>query len=212
MSIDHSDQLHLPDAPDLDPSLEATVTPKFDMCLFRSTLTEKHVEKFSQIYAIPLDLHPRAPPAGFTMDQLSNDHIAPIAMSWRHHDSSVADVLPSPSEYNAADVATLLEVPILLHKPYNSLLYVVGLSPTWKGLGHVPKIKGPRREVLTMAEFLRLPNLGACKIVAGALLPSNFPVDNYLTNPAVAISKCQTPYWKLLGCLLQESRQSQTHL
>ncbi|GKG05274.1 hypothetical protein Tco_0325360, partial [Tanacetum coccineum] len=82
---------------------------------------------------------------------------APIAMSWRHHDSSVADVLPGPSEYNAADVATLLEVPILLHKPYNSLLYVAGLSPTWKGLGHVPIIKGPRGEVLTMAEFLRLP-------------------------------------------------------
>ncbi|GKB20238.1 hypothetical protein Tco_0854161, partial [Tanacetum coccineum] len=94
MSIDHSDQLHLPDAPDLDPSLEASVTPKFDMCLFRSTLTEKHVEKFSQIYAIPLELHPHAPLA------------TPIAMSWRHHDSSVADVLPGPSEYNAADVAT----------------------------------------------------------------------------------------------------------
>ncbi|GJV13935.1 hypothetical protein Tco_1359258 [Tanacetum coccineum] len=183
MSIDHSDQLHLPDAPDLDPSLEASVTPKFDMCLFRSTLTEKHVEKFSQIYAIPLDLHPHAPPAGFTMDQLSNEHIALIAMSWRHHDSSVADVLPGPSEYNAADVATLLEVPIQLHKPYNSLLYIAGLSPTWKGLGSVPIMKGPGGEVLTMAEFLRLPDLGACKIVAGALLPPNFPVDNYLTNP-----------------------------
>ncbi|GJY16018.1 hypothetical protein Tco_0386440 [Tanacetum coccineum] len=73
MSIDHSDQLHLPDAPDLDPSLEASVVPKFDMCLFRSTLTEKHVEKFSQIYVIPLDLHPHAPPAGFTMDQLSTE-------------------------------------------------------------------------------------------------------------------------------------------
>ncbi|GJW01265.1 hypothetical protein Tco_1556516 [Tanacetum coccineum] len=110
MSIDHSDQLHLPDAPNLDLSLEASVTPKFDMCLFRSTLTEKHVEKFSQIYAILLDLHPHVPPAGFTMNQLSNEHIAhsasraaPIAMSWRHHDSSVADVLPGPSEYDAAD-------------------------------------------------------------------------------------------------------------
>ncbi|GJS87645.1 hypothetical protein Tco_0770281 [Tanacetum coccineum] len=256
MSIDHSDQLHLPDAPDLDPSLEASVTPKFDMCLFRSTLTEKHVEKFSQIYAIPLELHPHAPPAGFTMDQLSDEHIGvnhsvifemychalnitpivplfrvfyklckqgnwfsfqsrvgkglkpcirgaptslkkwqdkyflidrratPIAMSWRHHDSSVADVLPGPSEYNAAGVATLLEVSIQLHKPYNSLLYIAGLSPTWKGLGSVPIMKGPGGEVLTMAEFLRLPDLGACKIVAGALLPPNFPVDNYLTNPA----------------------------
>ncbi|GJU82749.1 hypothetical protein Tco_1285114 [Tanacetum coccineum] len=85
----------------------------------------------------------------------------PIAMAWRHHDSSVADVLPGPSEYNAADVATLLQVPIQLHKPYNNLLYVVGLSPTWKGLGHVSVMKGPGGKVLTMAEFLRLPDLGA---------------------------------------------------
>ncbi|GJZ00552.1 hypothetical protein Tco_0517981 [Tanacetum coccineum] len=270
MSIDHSDQFHLPDAPELDPSLEATVTPKFDMCLFRSCLTENHVKKICKIYAIPSDLHPCAPSANFTMNQLSHEHIglyahhfrrgglrvpfstfflslveyfcvhisqltplginhstifemycralgvvptvplfrvfyklckqgdwfsfqsrvgkglkpcikgaptslkkwkdkfflidrraAPIAMAWRHHDSSVADVLPSPSEYNAADVATLLQVPIQLHKPYNSLLYVAGLSPTWKGLGHVPVMKGPGGKVLTMAEFLRLPDLGA---------------------------------------------------
>ncbi|GJW43698.1 hypothetical protein Tco_0072497 [Tanacetum coccineum] len=93
MSIDHSDQFHLPDAPELDPSLEATVTPKFDMCLFRSCLTENHVKFFCKIYAIPSDLHPCAPSANFTMNQLSHEHI-----------------------------------------------------------------------VLTMAEFLRLPDLGACKI------------------------------------------------
>ncbi|GJX02069.1 hypothetical protein Tco_0185982 [Tanacetum coccineum] len=108
-------------------------------------------------------------------------------MSWRHHDSSVADVFPSPSEYNAADVATLLEVPIQLHKPYNSLLYVAGLSPTWKGLGYVPVMKGPGGKVLTMAEFLRLPDLGVCKIVAGTLLPPNFPVDSHLSNPAARL-------------------------
>ncbi|GKB35590.1 hypothetical protein Tco_0880532 [Tanacetum coccineum] len=207
MSIDHSDQLHLSDAPDLDPSLEATVTPKFDMCLFRSTLTGNHVKNISEIYAILLDLHPHAPPTGFTMDHLSNEHIgaptslkkwkdkfflidrraAPVAMSWRHHDSNVADVFPSPSEYNAADVATLLEVPIQLHKPYNSLLYVAGLSPTWKGLGYVLVMKGPGGKVLTMAEFLRLPDLGACKIVAGTLLPPNFPVDSYLSNQAARL-------------------------
>ncbi|GJY46328.1 hypothetical protein Tco_0435391 [Tanacetum coccineum] len=205
MSIDHSDQFHLPDAPELDPSLEATVTHKFDMCLFRSCLTENHVKNFCKIYAIPSNLHPCAPSANFTMNQLSHEHIgdlfsfqsrvgkglkpcikgaptslkkwkdkfflidrraAPIAMAWRHHDSSVADVLPGPSEYNAADVATLLQVPIQLHKPYNSLLYVA---------------------VLTMAEFLHLPDLGACKIVAGTLLPPNFPVDTHLSTPATRL-------------------------
>ncbi|GJU31221.1 hypothetical protein Tco_1174810 [Tanacetum coccineum] len=40
MSIDHSDQLHLPDAPDLDPSLEATVTPK-STCIPGLTLDSK---------------------------------------------------------------------------------------------------------------------------------------------------------------------------
>ncbi|GJR97223.1 nucleoside phosphorylase [Tanacetum coccineum] len=295
-AMDHSDQFHLPDAPELDPSLEATVTHKFDMCLFRSCLTENHVKNFCKIYAIPSDLHPCAPSANFTMNQLSHEHIglyahhfrrgglrvhfstfflslveyfcvhisqltplginhstifemycralgvvptvplfrvfyklckqgdwfsfqsrvgkglkpcikgaptslkkwkdkfflidrraAPIAMAWRHHDSSVADVLPGPSEYNAADVATLLQVPIQLHKPYNSLLYVAGLSPTWKGLGHVPVMKGPGGKVLTMAEFLRLPDLGACKIVAGTLLPPNFPVDTHLSTPATRL-------------------------
>ncbi|GJU53337.1 hypothetical protein Tco_1227051 [Tanacetum coccineum] len=78
---------------------------------------------------------------------------APIAMSWRHHDSSVADVLPHLSEYNAANVATLLEVPIQLHKPYNNLLYTAGLSPTWKGLGSVLLMKGPGGKVFTMLEF-----------------------------------------------------------
>ncbi|GJT73513.1 gypsy type transposase [Tanacetum coccineum] len=213
MSIDHSDQLHLLDAPDLDPSLEATVTPNFDMCVNHAVIFEMYCRALNITPTVPLfrvfyklckqgnwfsfqnrvgkglKLCIRGAPTSLKKWKdkffLIDRRAAPIAMSWRHHDSSVADVLPSPSKYNAADVATLLEVPILLHKPYNSLLYVAGLSPTWKGLGHVPIIKGPGGEVLTMAEFLRLPNLGACKIVAGALLPPNFPVDNHLTNPAV---------------------------
>nr|GEW38886.1 putative reverse transcriptase domain-containing protein [Tanacetum cinerariifolium] len=33
-----------------------------------------------------------------------HNRAAPIAMAWRHHDSSVADPFPRPSEYNAPDV------------------------------------------------------------------------------------------------------------
>ncbi|GKD88193.1 hypothetical protein Tco_1363700 [Tanacetum coccineum] len=80
-------------------------------------------------------------------------------MAWRHHDASIADPFPKPSEYNEQDAARLREVAISLHKPYNSLLYVVGLSLVWKESGHVPILKGPKGEVLTMAEFLRLPDL-----------------------------------------------------
>ncbi|GJX69036.1 hypothetical protein Tco_0304763 [Tanacetum coccineum] len=48
-------------------------------------------------------------------------------------------------------------------------------------------MKGPGGKVLTMAEFLRLPDLGACKIVAGTLLPPNFPVDTHLSTPATRL-------------------------
>ncbi|GKG28021.1 hypothetical protein Tco_0406348, partial [Tanacetum coccineum] len=53
---------------------------------------------------------------------------APIAMAWRHHDSSVADPFPKPSEYNASDIAKLREVVISLRRPPLSILYVAGLS------------------------------------------------------------------------------------
>ncbi|GJW05455.1 hypothetical protein Tco_1564311 [Tanacetum coccineum] len=72
---------------------------------------------------------------------------APIAMAWRHHDSSVADPFPKPTEYSEQDVAKLREVMITLHKPAPSLLYVDGLSRVWKNVGHVPILKGPEGKV-----------------------------------------------------------------
>ncbi|GKE10065.1 hypothetical protein Tco_1413616, partial [Tanacetum coccineum] len=60
---------------------------------------------------------------------------APIAMAWRHHDSSVADPFPKPSEYNASDVAKLREVVISLRRPPLSILYV------WKHAGRAFSIK-----------------------------------------------------------------------
>ncbi|GKE87161.1 hypothetical protein Tco_1564636, partial [Tanacetum coccineum] len=71
-------------------------------------------------------------------------------MAWRHHDSSVVNPFPKPSEYNASDVTKLQEVVISLRRPPLSVLYVA---------------------VITMAEFLRLPNFKGCKVSAGALLP-----------------------------------------
>nr|GEY92625.1 transposase (putative), gypsy type [Tanacetum cinerariifolium] len=56
----------------------------------------------------------------------------PIAMSWRHHDSSVVDSFPKPEEFNELEVERLREVVITLYKPGPSLLYVVGLSNVWK--------------------------------------------------------------------------------
>ncbi|GKA60690.1 V-type proton ATPase subunit B2, partial [Tanacetum coccineum] len=85
---------------------------------------------------------------------------APLAMAWRHHDSSVADPFPRSSEYNASDVAKLREVVISLRRP--------------------PLI-------ITMAEFLRLLNFKGCKVTAGALLPPGAARVTHLATPVARL-------------------------
>ncbi|GJV64440.1 hypothetical protein Tco_1475268 [Tanacetum coccineum] len=145
------------------------------------------------------DLHPRVVREGMTMNALPNDalglyahhfqqgglknRVAPIAMAWRHHDSSVADPFPKSNEYNASDVTKLREVVISLCKPPPSLLYVAGLSNVWKHAGYAFFLKDSKGKVLSMAEFLRLPNFKGCKITVGALLPPGMARVTHLANP-----------------------------
>ncbi|GKD36986.1 hypothetical protein Tco_1257193 [Tanacetum coccineum] len=112
---------------------------------------------------------------------------APIAMAWRHHDSSVADPFPKPSEYNASDVAKLREVVISLRRPPLSILYVAGLSNVWKHAGRAFSIKDSEGKVITMAEFLRLPNFKGCKVAAGTLLPPGTARVTHLAPPAARL-------------------------
>ncbi|GJZ98441.1 hypothetical protein Tco_0670894 [Tanacetum coccineum] len=147
MSLDNSNDLNIPDADSVDRALEAAVLPKFDMHLYKSSLTKTHVKWLVKCYGISVELHPRVVPEGMTMDRLPDDAIG-----------FVADPFPKPEEFNESDVEKLREVVITLNKPAPSLLYVDGLSRTWKDARHVLILKGPKGKVLTMAEFLRLPN------------------------------------------------------
>nr|GFC50155.1 hypothetical protein [Tanacetum cinerariifolium] len=113
MSMGESDELNIPDGMPVDPALEASSLPKFDMHLYRSSLTEDHVTYLVKLYGISLDLHPRVAPRA-----------AHIVLAWRHHDSSVTDPFPRPSEYDASDVEKLREVVISLRRPPLSVLYV----------------------------------------------------------------------------------------
>ncbi|GJX92104.1 hypothetical protein Tco_0345430 [Tanacetum coccineum] len=112
---------------------------------------------------------------------------APIAMAWRHHDSSVADPFPRSSEYNASDVAKLREVVISLRRLPLSILYVAGLSNVWKHAGRAFSIRDSEGKVITMAEFLRLPNFKGCKVTAGALLPPSAARVTHLATPAARL-------------------------
>ncbi|GKA24862.1 hypothetical protein Tco_0710895 [Tanacetum coccineum] len=196
MSLEASDDLVIPDTEAIDPILEANSLPKFDMHLHKSSLTETHVKWLTKCYEIPGDLRPRVVSEGMTMDALPNDAIglylvplvdrraAPIAMAWRHHDSSVADPFPKPDEYNASDVAKLREVVIALRKPPPTFYM---LQVFHKHAGHVFLLKDPKGKVVTMAEYLRLPNFQRCKVAAGALLPPDSARVTHLSTPAAAL-------------------------
>ncbi|GJX32651.1 hypothetical protein Tco_0242506 [Tanacetum coccineum] len=296
MSLDESDDLIILDAESVHPVLEANSLPKFDMNLYKSSLTDTHVKWLTKCYGISEDLRPRVVPEGMTMDFLPNDAIglyvhhfqqgelrvpfstfflkvieyfcvhisqlvplgvnratffemycsslditpvvplfrafyklckqgnwfsfqnrvgkdckpclkdaptslkkwkdnfflvdrrpAPIAMDWRHHDSSVADPFPKPHEFNASDAAKLREVVIALHKSPPSLLYAAGLSYVWKHACHAFSLKDLKGKVVTMAEFLRLPNFQGCKVAARPLLPPSTARVTHLSTPATRL-------------------------
>ncbi|GJS71044.1 hypothetical protein Tco_0703885 [Tanacetum coccineum] len=108
------------------------------MHVITSLLEETHIEWIAKTYGIPLDLHPRPVPAEMTMDELPDDAIglylhhfkegglrihfsafflgvmsilgaAPIAIPWRHNDSSVVDPPPTYGEYDEDEVEKLRE-------------------------------------------------------------------------------------------------------
>ncbi|GJX93586.1 hypothetical protein Tco_0348172 [Tanacetum coccineum] len=184
MSLDNSDNYVILDSDPVNPVLEVVILPKSDMHLYQSSLNETHAGKNCKpcLKDAPMSLK-KWKDKFFLVDRRGT----PIAMAWRHHDASVADPFPKPSEYNEQDAARLREIAIPLHKPYNSLLYVAGLSLVWKEAGHVPILMGPKREVLTMAEFLRLPDLYGCKIVVKALLPPGAALETHHSTPATRL-------------------------
>ncbi|GJY50087.1 hypothetical protein Tco_0440043 [Tanacetum coccineum] len=259
MSLGDSGSLDLPDTATINPALEATSLPKFDMHLYRSSLTETNVKWLTKCYGILADLHPRVPTEGIPYGSctscmmfsplcspisasevgessflffplkgsahisqlvplgvqcsiyfeissknckpclkdaptslkkekdkffLVNRRATPIAMSWRHRDSSVSDPIPQPDEYNASDVVKLREVAIPLRKPPPSILYIACLSNVWKHAGRAFSIKDSNGEVITMAEFLRLPDFHGCKVSAGELLSPGSARVTHLTTPA----------------------------
>ncbi|GKE19943.1 hypothetical protein Tco_1431455, partial [Tanacetum coccineum] len=93
---------------------------------------------------------------------------APIAMAWRRHDSSVADPFPKSSEYGASDVAKLREVVISQTTSQPS----IRCSP----FQHLEAL-------VTMVEFLRLPNFKGCRVAACALLPPGTARVTHLASP-----------------------------
>ncbi|GKB13090.1 V-type proton ATPase subunit B2 [Tanacetum coccineum] len=58
------------------------------------------------------------------------------------------------------------------------------LSNLWKHAGRAFSLKDSEGKVITMAEFMRLPNFKGCKVSAGALLPPGAARVTHLASPA----------------------------
>ncbi|GJU14897.1 hypothetical protein Tco_1142863, partial [Tanacetum coccineum] len=56
-------------------SSRVVVLPKFDMHIYTSELTSSELKEAIDEYCIPLDLHPRLPPLGMTMNRLPSRYI-----------------------------------------------------------------------------------------------------------------------------------------
>ncbi|GKC95390.1 hypothetical protein Tco_1160832, partial [Tanacetum coccineum] len=148
--LEHSDNIDIPDADPINAAMEASVRPKFDMHLYKSSLNETHVKWLTKCYKTPADLRPRIIPEGdwFSFQSRTGKNYkpcfkdaptslkkwknkfffldrraAPIAMPYRYHDLSVADPFPRSEEFNESEAGRLREVVITLHKPPASLLY-----------------------------------------------------------------------------------------
>nr|GEY95604.1 hypothetical protein [Tanacetum cinerariifolium]GEZ20524.1 hypothetical protein [Tanacetum cinerariifolium] len=142
MSLEESDYLNIPDATPVDPTLEACSLPKSDIHLYKSSLTESHVKYFDKLYGILEDLYPRVVPEGMTMNVLSPGAIGLYA----HHFQQGGLRLP-------------FFLKVIEHFcVHNSQLVPLGLFNVWKHVGRTFSLKDSEGKVITMAEFLRLPN------------------------------------------------------
>nr|GEZ85754.1 hypothetical protein [Tanacetum cinerariifolium] len=196
MSLEEFDDLNLPDAEPVDPALEVGSLPKYDMHLYKSSLTKSHDKWLTKCYGILADLHPRVVREGMTMEALPNDAIGlyahhfqqgelrgPYAMFCRHHDSSVAYPFPKPNEFNTSDVAKLREVVIVLRKPPPSLLYATCLSHVWKHAGRAFSLKDPNGKG-NLSRWLSFYAFPISKVVVGSLLPPGSARVAHLSTPA----------------------------
>nr|GEV15405.1 hypothetical protein [Tanacetum cinerariifolium] len=159
MSLEESDDLVILDAEPAGLALEAGSPAKFDMHIHKSSLTKIQVKWLIKCYGISEDLHPRVTLEGMTMDALPHNAI----WLYSHHFQQGGLRVPTSTVKYQSHVAKLQELVISLRKPPPSLLYVA---------------------VISMAEFLRLPNFKGCKVSAGDLLHSIMARVTYLANPA----------------------------
>ncbi|GJU14884.1 hypothetical protein Tco_1142850 [Tanacetum coccineum] len=153
-----------------DQNAGAVPPVKSDMHSYSSTMTAKDVKALAFKHNIPLDLHPVALTAEWTMDKLTDDFI------------DISD--PAPKDgFDEADVVTLTHQPIDIRGIPSGLLFSAGLAVTWEFPKFYPLFKDPEGNVITMSEYLRLPFLSGMTIEAGRALTEQDVIPQHTTLP-----------------------------
>ncbi|GKB16932.1 hypothetical protein Tco_0850855 [Tanacetum coccineum] len=158
-------------------------------------------------YRIPLDLHPRFPDLGFTMDRLPADAIGIYFeflwaisdhLTWRHSCSCVSDDLSSDG-YDLNDVQPLCARLIHLHVMREEVLVHSGLSSTWFNEEYYPIFRRvDDNSEMSIYNFMTLPSWSDAKIAEEShylSLPLLERVPSHTTAPATigAIIPLPTP-------------------
>ncbi|GKB35798.1 hypothetical protein Tco_0880740 [Tanacetum coccineum] len=189
MSLEESDDLNIPDAAPVDPVLEACALLKFDMRPYKFSLNESHVKYLVKLYGIPEDLHPQVVPEGMTMNALPPGVIGLYAYYFQQGGLwlvplGVNRVIFFETYCRSLDITPtvpLFRVFYKLCKQGKWFSFQNRAGKDWipiylalliyNASEHVQAGERFGGEVITMDEFLCLPNFKGCKVFAGTLLP-----------------------------------------
>ncbi|GKA35826.1 hypothetical protein Tco_0722317 [Tanacetum coccineum] len=149
--------------------MEVVPPVKSDMHSYSSTMTAKDVKALAFKYNIPLDLHPVALTAEWTMDKLT-------AIGMEHHDSDIHDPLPTDG-FHASDVVTLTNQSIDIRPVPSGLLFHAGLATTWEFFDF------SSFHTDTVETYLRFPFLDDATIEQGDALSTRDAITQCTTGP-----------------------------
>nr|GEY82509.1 hypothetical protein [Tanacetum cinerariifolium] len=163
------------------------------ICTFILLSLPPGIGKAVEEYSIPLDLHPRLPPPGMTMNKLSSRYIGlyieqleqgdrrvvPDAMPWRHGDTDLHDDFSE--NYNENDAARLSEFLVPLRPPPRHLLYVCGLTMACRHPKLHYNIKDQVQNVIDMDMFLKLPTWTGTVVGRGDPIPEDQRPKSWVT-------------------------------
>nr|GEV83060.1 hypothetical protein [Tanacetum cinerariifolium] len=184
-------------------SSRVVVVSKFDMHIYTSKLTSTELKDAIDEYCIPINLRPRLPHLGMSMNRrgtrkcfkeitsslkgwkkkffLLDRQVIPDAMPWRHSDTDLHDDFPT--HFNEEDVARLSEFQVPLRSPPRHLLYTCGLTTACRHPGIQYHIKDQDKNVISMDTFLKLLTWTGTVVSKGDPLPEDQRPKPRVTPP-----------------------------